>query len=59
MWLKELKKYIGLFVLGVALIAVYKTFDNFGDLLNWIGEFFALYYPADVCHYPGADGKHR
>ena len=45
MWLKELKKYIGLFVLGVALIAVYKTFDNFGDLLNWIGEFFALLTP--------------
>ncbi|MBO5364957.1 MAG: AI-2E family transporter [Clostridia bacterium] len=35
MWLKELKRYLGIFLLGAALIVVYKTFDNFGAVLDW------------------------
>ena len=35
MWWKELKRYLGIFLLGAALIAVYKTFDNFGAILSF------------------------
>lgn len=40
MWLDEFKKYLGLFILGTALIIVYKTFDNFGAL--WDGAKYVL-----------------
>lgn len=45
MWFDEFKKYAGLFVLGVALIAVYKTFDNFGILLDGLKYIFSLLTP--------------
>lgn len=45
MWLKELKKYIGLLLVGIALIAVYKTFDNFGILLDWGRNILSLLTP--------------
>ncbi len=45
MWWKELKKYLGLFVLGVLLIAVYKTFDNFGYVIDWGKNLLALLTP--------------
>lgn len=41
----ELKKYFGLFVLSVAVIIVYKTFDNFGVILKFIGRLFELMTP--------------
>lgn len=45
MWFQEFKKYIGLFLLGVALIAVYKTFDNFGNVIGWIKNLLSLLTP--------------
>lgn len=42
---QELKKYFGLFILAVALIIVYKTFDNLGIILNFIGKLFELMTP--------------
>lgn len=41
----DLKKYLGLFVLLVALIIVYKTFDNFGIILNFFGMIIELLTP--------------
>lgn len=41
----ELKKYFGLFVLAVAVIIVYKTFDNLGDIFTAIGSFIGLLTP--------------
>ena len=40
-----LKKYLGIFVLAVAIIAVYKTFDNFGAVLGWLGTLSKLLTP--------------
>lgn len=45
MWIKELKKYIGLFILAVAVIAVYKTFDNFSIIISWTGQLLHLLTP--------------
>ena len=45
MWLKELKKYIGIFTVGVALIAVYKTFDSMDKLFDWGRTFLSLLTP--------------
>lgn len=45
MWFKEFRKYLGLFILGVALIAVYKTFDNFGFLLEGLSYVLSLLTP--------------
>lgn len=45
MWLNEIKKYLGLFILGVALIAVYKTFDNFGKIISWGQYLLSLLTP--------------
>lgn len=42
---QELKKYLGLFILSVALIIVYKTFDNFNIILDFIGKIFSLLTP--------------
>lgn len=45
MWFKELKKYIGLFLLAVAIIVVYKTFDNFSVIIDWIRTVLHLLTP--------------
>lgn len=42
---QELKKYLGLFILSIALIIVYKTFDNFGIIIDFIGKIFNLLTP--------------
>ena len=39
------KKWLYWFVLGVAIIIVYKTLDNFGNITNSIGEFFSIISP--------------
>ncbi len=48
MWWKELKRYLWLFVLGVTLIVVYKTFDNFGHILTWGKTILSLLTPFIV-----------
>lgn len=52
-------KWIVAFLLGVALIAVYKTFDNFGAVLEWflnvlrvIRPFIVGFFIAYVLHLP-------
>lgn len=45
MKLKDLGKYIGLFILAVAVIIVYKTFDNFSVILNLFGKIGSLLMP--------------
>lgn len=45
MWFKELKKYIGLFILAVAIIVVYKTFDNFSIIIDWTKQIIHLLTP--------------
>ena len=42
---QELKKYFGLFILSVAVIIVYKTFDNLGIIFKFIGKLFELMTP--------------
>lgn len=39
------KKWVYWFLLAVAIIIVYKTFDNFGDILNIIGTFLIILRP--------------
>jgi len=46
MKLKDLTKWAGIFILGVALIIVYKTFDNLGGIMAGIGRFFGIIGPA-------------
>ena len=41
----EYTKWMLIFLLGVALIAVYKTFDNLGDVLNGILEVLRVLRP--------------
>lgn len=41
----ELKKYFGIFVLAVAVIIVYKTFDNIGVIFSGIGTAIGLLTP--------------
>ncbi len=48
MWLKEIKKYLGLFIVGIVLIAVYKTFDNFGYVIDWCKNLLSLLTPFVV-----------
>ena len=38
-------KWIIAFVFGVALIAVYKTFDNLQNVMSFIGEIFSALTP--------------
>lgn len=45
MKLQELKKYLGLFLLAVAVIIVYKTFDNFGIILDFFAKVLHLLTP--------------
>lgn len=42
---KEWKKWLGIFTLGIILIAVYKLLDNLGDITNWIKELFTVLMP--------------
>lgn len=42
---KELKKYLGLFVFAVAVIAVYKTFDNFNGTIAFFQRLCGLLTP--------------
>ncbi len=48
MWFQEIKKYIGIFILGVALVAVYKTFDNFDRLIEWAKMVLSLLTPLGI-----------
>ncbi len=59
MWWKELRRYLGIFLLGAVLIAVYKTFDNFGAILSFGKKLWNLLTPfiiggciAYVLHLP-------
>ncbi len=38
-------KWVTIFVLGVLLIVVYKTFDNFQNIMNFIGKIFSALTP--------------
>jgi len=39
------KKWIYWFLLGVAIIIVYKALDNFGDIIGMVGKFFSIISP--------------
>jgi len=41
----EFKRYFSIFILAVALIAVYKTFDNLDGIFSAIGSFFSMISP--------------
>ncbi len=41
----ELKKYFSLFIVAIAVIIVYKTFDNFGYIIDFIAKVFGLLTP--------------
>lgn len=43
--LRELSKYIGLFVFAVAVIAVYKTFDNISYIIGYFGYILRVLSP--------------
>ncbi len=45
---QDLKKYLGIFLLAVAVIIVYKTFDNFGIILNFLARIIHLLTPFFV-----------
>ena len=40
-----LTKWLYWFLLGVAIIVVYKTLDNFGQIKEWIGNLFDVLGP--------------
>ena len=42
------KKWLYWFLLGVAIIIVYKAFDNFGSILEALGKFFSILSPFFV-----------
>ena len=42
------KKWLYWFLLGVAIIIVYKTLDNFSDIIGAIGKFFSIIGPFFV-----------
>ncbi len=44
----DIKKYLGIFVLAVAVIIVYKTFDNIGYVIDFIAKIFALLTPLFI-----------
>ena len=48
MWKQELRKYFGIFLVGVLLIAVYKTFDSMDKLFAWAGTFLSLLTPFAI-----------
>jgi len=39
------KSYIAVFIIGVLLIAVYKTFDNFGVIIDWFKKLLKILAP--------------
>jgi len=41
----EFKRYLGVFILAVAIIAVYKTFDNIAGIFSLAGSFLKLISP--------------
>ena len=41
----ELKKYLGIFILAVAIIVVYKTFDNFNNILGFLNNVLVILNP--------------
>lgn len=41
----ELKKYLGVFILAVAVIIVYKTFDNFSNILGFFKNLLTVLNP--------------
>ena len=45
MWIQELRRYFGIFVVGVVLIAVYKTFDSLDRLFDGIRSLLSLLTP--------------
>ncbi len=42
---KDWKKWVGLFTFSVALIVIYKTLDNFGEIFTWINNFSKIIMP--------------
>ena len=42
---KHWTKWLYWFLFAVAVIAVYKTLDNFNDIASWIGNFFSIIGP--------------
>lgn len=42
---QELRKYLGLFIVSVLLIIVYKTFDNFGVIIDFFATLISLLTP--------------
>ncbi len=48
MWKKEFQKYFGLFMVGAILIVVYKTFDSFDKIWDWINWFNAVLSPLVI-----------
>lgn len=45
MWFSKFKKHLEFLLIGIILIAVYKTFDNFGHIIDWGRDFFTLLTP--------------
>ena len=42
---KHWTKWLYWFLFAVAVIAVYKTLDNFSDITSWVGNFFSILAP--------------
>ena len=45
---KPITKWLYWFLLGVAIIMVYKTLDNFTDIANWIGNLLDVLMPFAI-----------
>ncbi len=45
---KELKKYMGIFILAILIIAVYKTFDSIGLIFGALISFLSVFSPVVV-----------
>lgn len=45
MWRNELKRYFGIFIVGVVLIAIYKTFDSMDKLFDGVRNLLSLLTP--------------
>ncbi len=44
----EVRKYFGIFILSVMIIAVYKTFDSIGMIFSWIARFVSVLSPIYI-----------
>ena len=42
---RQIGKYIGIFIIGVLLIAVYKTFDNFSSIVSFFNLMIGILMP--------------